>query len=86
MIAFAPWQMLLDAIGWVLAQIYSVIPNYGLSIIILTLVIKLLLLLLAVALLLAGIYFQRVMPKPFKIPVALGNVAVTVPPLKGETK
>ena len=29
MIALAPWQALLDALGWVVAQIYDFIPNYG---------------------------------------------------------
>ncbi len=37
------WQGLLDAIGWLLARIFDVIPNYGISIIVLTLIIKLLL-------------------------------------------
>ncbi|MBI4633952.1 MAG: AAA family ATPase [Deltaproteobacteria bacterium] len=49
-------------------------------------VIKLLFLLLAIALLIAGIYYQRVVPKPVNVPVKLGKVAVTVPPLKGDTK
>jgi YidC/Oxa1 family membrane protein insertase len=44
MLAFAPFQALLDAIGWVLARIFDLIPNYGISIIVLTLLIKLLLL------------------------------------------
>ena len=44
MLAFAPFQALLDAIGWVLARIFDLIPNYGISIIVLTLVIRLLLL------------------------------------------
>jgi YidC/Oxa1 family membrane protein insertase len=44
MLAFAPFQALLDAIGWVLASIFDLIPNYGVSIIILTLVIRLILL------------------------------------------
>jgi YidC/Oxa1 family membrane protein insertase len=62
-IAFAPWQMLLDAIGWVLAQIYSVIPNYGLSIIILTLVIKLLLLPLGIKQIKSMQHMQAIQPK-----------------------
>jgi len=44
MLAFAPFQALLDAIGWVLASIFDLIPNYGISIIVLTLLIRLLLL------------------------------------------
>ncbi len=37
------FQGLLDAIGWVLAWLYDVIPNYGLAIIVLTLVLRFLL-------------------------------------------
>jgi len=43
-LAFAPWQYLLDGLGWCLAQIYSVVPNYAAAIIILTVLIRLLLL------------------------------------------
>jgi len=43
-LAFAPWQSLLNGLGWCLAQIYSVVPNYALAIIILTVLIRLLLL------------------------------------------
>lgn len=63
MIAFGPWQTLLDAIGWVLAQIYSVVPNYGLSIIILTLVIKLLLLPLGIKQIKSMQHMQAIQPK-----------------------
>jgi YidC/Oxa1 family membrane protein insertase len=38
------FQALLNAIGWVLAWIYSVIPNYGVAIIILTVLLRLLVL------------------------------------------
>ncbi len=37
------FQALLDAIGWVLAWLYDIIPNYGLAIIVLTLVLRFLL-------------------------------------------
>jgi YidC/Oxa1 family membrane protein insertase len=37
------FQGLLDAIGWVLAWLYDIIPNYGVAIIILTLVLRFLL-------------------------------------------
>jgi YidC/Oxa1 family membrane protein insertase len=37
------FQALLDAIGWVLAWLYEVIPNYGVAIIILTIVLRFLL-------------------------------------------
>ena len=40
MLAFGPFQALLDGLGWVLAWIFSVIPDYGLAIIILTLMIR----------------------------------------------
>ena len=43
-LAFAPWQSLLNGLGWCLAQIYSVVPNYAAAIIILTVLIRLLLL------------------------------------------
>ena len=49
--------------------------------------IKIVLLFLAIVMLIAGIYYQRVVPKPFKVPIKLSNVAVAVPPpLKGDTK
>jgi YidC/Oxa1 family membrane protein insertase len=37
------FQALLDALGWALAEIYRFIPNYGVAIIVLTLIIKFLL-------------------------------------------
>src|SRR6476620_6705937 len=40
MLALGVFQGLLNAIGWVLAQIYDLVGNYGLSIIVLTIVIK----------------------------------------------
>src|SRR5262245_11775538 len=43
-LAFAPWQYLLNGLGWCLAEIYSVVPNYALAIIILTVLIRLILL------------------------------------------
>ena len=44
MVALVVWQQLLNGLGWVLARIYDVVPNYGIAIIILTLAIRLLLL------------------------------------------
>jgi YidC/Oxa1 family membrane protein insertase len=35
-----PWQWLLDGLGWLLAWLYDVIPNYGIAIILLTVLIK----------------------------------------------
>jgi len=44
LLALVVWQQLLDGLGWVLAWIYSVVPNYGLAIVILTIAIRALLL------------------------------------------
>jgi YidC/Oxa1 family membrane protein insertase len=44
MIAIAAWQSLLNGLGWCMAQVYSVVPNYALTIIIVTVIIRLLLL------------------------------------------
>ena len=44
LLAFAPWQYLLNGLGWCLAQIYSVVPNYAAAIVILTILIRLVLL------------------------------------------
>jgi YidC/Oxa1 family membrane protein insertase len=40
LIALVVWQQLLDGLGWVLAWIYDVVPNYGIAIIILTIAIR----------------------------------------------
>src|ERR1043165_5527547 len=39
MLAFAPWQQLLNGLGWCLAQIYSAVPHYALAVIILLLLL-----------------------------------------------
>lgn len=44
MIGVAWFQAILDAFGWVLARFYDVVPNYGVAIILLTVVIRVLLL------------------------------------------
>ena len=44
MLAFEPFQWLLDGIGTVMAAIYDVIPNWGVTIIVLTVIIRLILL------------------------------------------
>jgi YidC/Oxa1 family membrane protein insertase len=44
MVAVGIWQSLLDGLGWCMAQVYNVVPNYALTIIIVTVVIRLLLL------------------------------------------
>jgi YidC/Oxa1 family membrane protein insertase len=40
LIGLVVWQQLLDGLGWVLARIYDVVPNYGIAIIILTVAIR----------------------------------------------
>jgi YidC/Oxa1 family membrane protein insertase len=62
-LALVPWQTLLNAFGWVLAKIYDVVPNYGLSIIILTLVIKLLLVPLGIRQIKSMQHMQAIQPK-----------------------
>lgn len=44
MVALGVFQALLNSIGWVLAKVYDVVGNYGLSIIVLTIVIRVILL------------------------------------------
>jgi len=63
MIALAPWQALLDALGWVVAQIYDFIPNYGITIILLTIVIRLVLLPLGIKQVRSMQHMQIVQPK-----------------------
>ena len=63
MIALAPWQALLDALGWVVAQIYELIPNYGVTIILLTIVIRLVLLPLGIKQVRSMQHMQIVQPK-----------------------
>lgn len=57
------WQALLDGLGWVLAEIYDLIPNYGISIIVLTVVIRLVLLPLGVKQIRSMQHMQLVQPK-----------------------
>jgi YidC/Oxa1 family membrane protein insertase len=63
MIALAPWQALLDALGWVVAQIYDLIPNYGVTIILLTVTIRLILLPLGIKQVRSMQHMQIVQPK-----------------------
>jgi YidC/Oxa1 family membrane protein insertase len=63
LIAFAPWQALLDALGWVLAQIYDLVPNYGVAIILLTVVIRLILLPLGIKQIRSMQHMQIVQPR-----------------------
>jgi YidC/Oxa1 family membrane protein insertase len=63
MIALAPWQGLLNALGWVVAQIYDFIPNYGVTIILLTVTIRLILLPLGIKQVRSMQHMQIVQPK-----------------------
>ena len=63
MIAFAPWQGLLDGVGWVVAQIYELIPNYGVTIILLTVLIRLVLLPLGIKQVRSMQHMQIIQPK-----------------------
>jgi YidC/Oxa1 family membrane protein insertase len=62
-----PWsplfQSLLDGIGWVLAKIYDLVPNYGVAIIILTVIIRLVLLPLGVKQIKSMQAMQAIQPK-----------------------
>ena len=63
MTAFAPWQALLEGLGWVLAQIYEVIPNLGVTIIVLTIVIRVVLLPLGIKQVRSMQHMQIIQPK-----------------------
>jgi YidC/Oxa1 family membrane protein insertase len=62
-IAFEPFQMLLDGMGWILAQIYDLVPNWGLSIIVLTVLIRIVLLPLGVKQIRSMQNMQIIQPK-----------------------
>jgi YidC/Oxa1 family membrane protein insertase len=62
-IAFAPWQGLLDGLGWLVAQIYEIIPNYGVTIILLTVLIRLVLLPLGIRQVRSMQHMQIIQPK-----------------------
>jgi YidC/Oxa1 family membrane protein insertase len=57
------FQVVLDTIGWVLARIYDVVPSYGVSIILLTLVVRLLLLPLGIKQIRSMHNMQTLQPK-----------------------
>ncbi len=63
MIALAVWQGLLDGLGAVLAWIYGLIGNFGLSIIVLTIVIRLLLLPLGIKQIKSMQHMQAIQPQ-----------------------
>jgi YidC/Oxa1 family membrane protein insertase len=57
------WQALLDAFGWLLARIYDLIPNYGVAIIALTVLIRLVLLPLGIRQVRSMQHMQIIQPK-----------------------
>lgn len=63
MLANGLWQGLLNALGWVLAWIYSIVPNYGIAIVLLTLAIRLLLLPLGIKQIKSMQHMQALQPK-----------------------
>lgn len=63
MIALAPWQALLNALGHVVAWIYDLVPNYGVTIILLTVTIRLVLLPLGIKQVRSMQHMQIVQPK-----------------------
>jgi YidC/Oxa1 family membrane protein insertase len=62
-IAFGPWQSLLDGLGWILAAIYDVIGNFGFSIIVLTVLIRLVLLPLGIKQIKSMQHMQAIQPQ-----------------------
>ena len=63
MIALVWWQALLNSIGWLLAKIYDFIPNYGLSIIALTVLTRVVLLPLGIKQIRSMQHMQIIQPK-----------------------
>jgi len=61
--AFAPWQALLDGLGWILAAIYDVVGNFGVSIIVLTVLIRLVLLPLGIKQIKSMQHMQAIQPQ-----------------------
>src|SRR5262245_59388548 len=62
-LALAPWQALLNALGHVVAFIYNLVPNYGVTIILLTVTIRLILLPLGIKQVRSMQHMQIVQPK-----------------------
>ncbi len=63
MLALGVFQALLNSIGWVLAKIYDLVGSYGLSIIILTILIKIVLLPLGIKQIKSMQHMQVIQPK-----------------------
>ncbi len=57
------WQGLLDGLGWLLARIYDVVPNFGVTIIVLTVLIRLVLFPLGVKQIKSMQAMQAIQPK-----------------------
>jgi YidC/Oxa1 family membrane protein insertase len=62
-IALGAWQALLDGLGWLVGQIYQVIPNFGVTIIVLTLLIRVVLLPLGIRQVRSMQHMQIIQPK-----------------------
>jgi YidC/Oxa1 family membrane protein insertase len=62
-IAFAPWQALLEGLGFLVGKIYDVVPNFGITIILLTVVIRLVLLPLGIRQVRSMQHMQIIQPK-----------------------
>jgi YidC/Oxa1 family membrane protein insertase len=63
MIALGLWQGLLNGMGWVLARVYDAIPNWGVTIIVLTVAIRLILLPLGIKQIRSMQHMQAIQPK-----------------------
>src|SRR5712691_190538 len=63
MLALGVFQALLNSIGWVLAKIYDLVGSYGLSILILTILIKIVLLPLGIKQIKSMQSMQVIQPK-----------------------
>gem|GEM_PF-766169 len=63
MLAFVPFQLLLNAIGWILAWIYGVVGSFGISIILLTILIRVVLLPLGIKQIKSMQAMQAIQPK-----------------------
>ncbi len=57
------WQAMLNGIGWVVAKIYELVPNYGLTIILLTVIIRVVLLPLGIKQIRSMQAMQVIQPK-----------------------
>jgi len=57
------WQGLLNGMGWLLSKIYEVVPNWGISIILLTVAIRLILLPLGIKQIRSMQHMQAIQPK-----------------------